>query len=99
MRPFPFMNKKQLIQAIKKDTQLNNLQINQLITEIFETITNTLDENKKVNLQGFGGFSVCQARPRKGRNPNTGQMITVPARKVVRFQTSRVLKKQIKTNK
>jgi len=99
MRPFPFMNKKQLIQAIKKNTQLNNLQINQLITEILATITNTLNENKKVNLQSFGIFSVCYAKERKGRNPNTGQMITVPARKVVRFQTSRVLKKQIKANK
>lgn len=98
MRPFPSMNKKQLIQAIKKDTQLNNLQINQLITEILATITTTLEENKKVNLQGFGAFSICYAKERKGRNPSTGQMVTIPACKVVRFQTSRVLKKQIKTD-
>jgi integration host factor subunit alpha len=48
-----------------------------------------------VKISGFGNFQVSQKRPRKGRNPQTGEEITISGRRVLTFKASQVLKKSM----
>ena len=53
------------------------------------------EHGEKVKISGFGNFVVNQKRPRKGRNPQTGDEITISGRRVLTFKSSQVLKKSM----
>jgi len=55
----------------------------------------TLESGEKIKIAGFGNFEVNQKKARKGRNPQTGEAITIEARKVLTFKASSVLKQSI----
>jgi len=59
---------------------------------VFSTITNALKKNDTVTLIGFGTFKVAQRNARKGRNPQTGQEMTIKAKRVPRFAPGKALK-------
>jgi len=59
---------------------------------VFSTITNALKNNDTVTLIGFGTFKVAQRNARKGRNPQTGQEMTIKAKKVPKFVAGKALK-------
>jgi len=59
---------------------------------VFSTITSALKKNDTVTLIGFGTFKVAQRKARKGRNPQTGQEMTIKAKKVPRFVPGKALK-------
>ncbi|KAF0248196.1 MAG: DNA-binding protein HU-beta [bacterium] len=90
------MNKKSLIELVKKDTQLTEQESAKVVTQILESITSTLSSGEKVDLRGFGAFSVHKRAARKGRNLNTGEIIEIPARKAVSFRASKTLKQKIR---
>ena len=52
-----------------------------------------LEQGEKVKVSGFGNFVVNEKRPRKGRNPQTGEEIVITGRRVLTFKASQVLKK------
>ena len=59
------------------------------------TITASLKKNKKVQLTGFGSFTVAKRSARKGRNPSTGESIRIKASKSVRFKNGQTLKRSV----
>jgi DNA-binding protein HU-beta len=61
------------------------------IDALFETIAGALQRGERVELKGFGAFSVVEVAPRSGRNPRTGKAITIPAGRRVRFKPSKSL--------
>lgn len=65
--------------------------IERIVDTIFETITIALSQGQRVELRGFGSFSIRQRNPRIGRNPRTGAEVTVPARDVPHFKTGKEL--------
>ncbi len=67
----------------------------EVVESIFEVIKSRLEHGDKVKISGFGNFVVNQKRPRKGRNPQTGEEITISARRVLTFKPSQVLKNAI----
>ena len=69
----------------------------EVVESIFEIIKGHLEHGEKVKISGFGNFVVHSKRPRKGRNPQTGQEITISGRRVLSFKPSQVLKKTINT--
>jgi integration host factor subunit alpha len=69
----------------------------EVVESIFEIIKGHLERGEKVKISGFGNFVVHSKRPRKGRNPQTGQEITISGRRVLSFKPSQVLKKTINT--
>ena len=69
----------------------------EVVESIFEIIKSRLEHSDKVKISGFGNFVVNQKRPRKGRNPQTGEEIIITGRKVLTFKASQVLKKTINT--
>ncbi|MFN3197757.1 MAG: integration host factor subunit alpha [Bradymonadia bacterium] len=69
----------------------------EIVEFVFETIKGTLEKGEKIKISGFGNFVVRQKKERTGRNPQTGQEITIAPRKVLTFKPSQVLKNIINT--
>ncbi|WP_188208288.1 HU family DNA-binding protein [Alkalibacillus aidingensis] len=65
------------------------------VDSVFGTITDSLKKEEKVQLIGFGNFEVRERSARKGRNPQTGQEIDIPASKVPAFKPGRQLKDSV----
>jgi integration host factor subunit alpha len=63
-----------------------------LVDQVFDTIKAVLESGEKIKISGFGNFVVREKSPRPGRNPQTGQEITIEARRVLTFKPSNVLK-------
>lgn len=64
----------------------------ELVELVFETMKETLESGDKIKISGFGNFVVREKRKRIGRNPQTGDEITISARRVLTFKPSQVLK-------
>jgi integration host factor subunit alpha len=69
-----------------------------LIESAFEIIKAELEKGNDVMISGFGKWSVKKKNPRQGRNPQTGEAITIDARSVVTFRPSAVLRKALMSN-
>ena len=80
------MNKSELIDKIAKDSDMNKTDSEKVLNSILSIITEAVAAGDKVTLIGFGTFSVSDRAGRQGRNPQTGQSIQIPARKVVKFK-------------
>ncbi len=63
-----------------------------LVDQVFDTMKAVLETGEKIKISGFGNFVVREKKPRPGRNPQTGQEITIEARRVLTFKPSNVLK-------
>jgi len=66
-----------------------------MVDVVFETIKDTLANGEKLKISGFGNFVVRDKRERVGRNPQTGEEITISARRVLTFKPSQVLKNSL----
>ena len=66
-----------------------------IVETVFNTIKETLEEGEKIKVSGFGNFVVRDKNARVGRNPQTGEEITINARRVLTFKPSQVLKSVI----
>lgn len=75
------MTKSDLIQRVSKDTGLSLTQSGKVVNDVFDTITKALQGGEEVRVTGFGTFRVTQTAARTGRNPRTGEQITIPAGK------------------
>ena len=64
----------------------------QIVEAVFDIIKKTLEDGQKIKLSGFGNFVVRDKNSRIGRNPQTGEEITISARRVLTFKPSQVLK-------
>ncbi|RLB88548.1 MAG: integration host factor subunit alpha [Deltaproteobacteria bacterium] len=89
------MNKKSIVEAIYGKIGLPKRETAAIVDTAFELIKRSLAGGEPVVISSFGRFSVRERKPRKGRNPQTGEAITIPARKVVTFKPSQVLKERI----
>ena len=67
----------------------------QLVETTLEIIKNTLASGKDVQVSGFGKFKVNEKAARKGRNPQTGETLTLDSRRVVTFSPSGILRNQV----
>ena len=89
------MNKTDLVNVINAETKIAKKDVEAVVTATFNAITNALKEGDKVALIGFGTFEVKEAAAREGRNPKTGETITISASKKPSFSASKVLKDEV----
>ena len=82
------MNKSELIELVAKDAGISKTDARKAIEAIIYNLSQPLKEGKKVSLVGFGTFYVSKREARKGRNPQTGETIKIPAKNVVKFKPS-----------
>lgn len=86
------MTKSELIQQIaEKNPHLLHRDVEKVVTTIFEEISNALARGNRVELRGFGVFGVKQRNPRQGRNPRTGDSVSVNAKSVPFFKIGKTL--------
>lgn len=69
-----------------------------LVDLVFETIKHTLARGEKIKVSGFGNFVLRDKRQRQGRNPQTGEPITITSRRVLNFKASQLLKQALNSN-
>jgi integration host factor subunit alpha len=87
--------KDDLIQSLYNQVGLSKHESRLLVDAIFEQIKKSLESGEDVLISGFGKFSVRSKAPRRGRNPSTGEDLTLDARRVVMFMGSPVLRDKI----
>jgi DNA-binding protein HU-beta len=85
------MNKGELVEKIAKDAKITKNQANDALDAVINNVTGTLAKGGKVTLVGFGTFSVTKRAARNGRNPQTGAVIKIKAKKVARFKAGKEL--------
>ncbi len=85
------MNKSQLIKSVAEKSELSQKQVAEALSLIEDTIVENLKVGEKVQLSGFGTFEVRARAERKGRNPKTGEVVTVPACKYLAFGPAKAI--------
>ena len=87
------MTRSQLImQLAEQNPHLYHRDVERIVSTIFEEISAALARGERVELRGFGAFSVKQRAARVGRNPLTGEPVQIPAKTVVKFTIAKSLK-------
>jgi DNA-binding protein HU-beta len=89
------MNKAELIAKLADDAAITKTQANAALDSFVESVTKALKKGDKVTLVGFGTFSVSKRAARNGRNPQTGEVIKIKAKKVARFKPGKELSEKI----
>jgi DNA-binding protein HU-beta len=89
------MNRADLVSKIAKDAEITKKAAEKAINSLVDGIKESLSRGENVTLVGFGTFSVAQRAARKGRNPQTGQEIHIPASKTPKFRAGRDLKASV----
>ncbi len=90
------MTKKDLIEIVAKKASLTNKAARDAVQTTLNTIRDSLKRGEKVVLTGFGTFSIRSRQQRVGRNPKTGEKITLAARKAPGFTPGKTLKKAVR---
>lgn len=89
------MTKIELATEVAKSAGVTKTVAENVIKKVTETITRVLANGDKVQLMGFGTFEVKERAARKGRNPQTGEEIDIPAAKVPSFKAGKLFKDTI----
>lgn len=89
------MNKAELIDAIASDAGLSKADAKKALDGFVGATTNALKRGDRISLVGFGSFSVSNRAARQGRNPQTGQVIQIAAKNVVRFKAGSELSNKV----
>ena len=87
------MTKADIVERIYEKVGFSKKEATDVVESIFELVKQRLEQGEKVKISGFGNFVVNEKRPRKGRNPQTGEEIVISERRVLTFKASQVLKK------
>lgn len=90
------MNKTDLVNTVAEKTGFSKKDSLALVEATFETITESLRDEEKVSIIGFGNFEVRHRAARKGRNPQTGEEINIAPSKVPAFKPGKALKDSVK---
>ena len=89
-------NKQDLIAKVAETAELSKKQAALVVNTVFDTISESLSNGEKVQIIGFGSFDVRKRAERKGRNPQTGAELVIPASKVPGFKAGKALKEVVK---
>ena len=87
------LTKNEMVKRVQDKTGLTKKESMAGVDGLFEIIKDELSHGKPVKISGFGKWTVMNKKARKGRNPQTGNAMTITARKVVTFKPSNVLRK------
>jgi integration host factor subunit alpha len=93
------LTKDLLVESICKASDLQRSESRQAVEALFEIIKQSLAKGEDILISGFGKFCVQEKKPRKGRNPQTGEDLFLDGRRVVTFRCSSVLREKVNGNK
>ena len=89
------MTKADITERIHSELGFSKKESIELLESVLSLMKSTLESGEKIKISGFGNFEVKQKKDRKGRNPQTGEAMTIVARKITSFKPSAILKDKI----
>jgi integration host factor subunit alpha len=89
------MTKADIVEKIHTKIGFSKNVSSDLLENLLSIMKNSLEDGEKIKIAGFGNFEVKQKKDRTGRNPQTGDALTIEARKVLTFKPSNVLRQRI----
>lgn len=89
------MTKSDIVEIVYQNVGFTKKRAAEVVNLILDTMKEALEEGKKVKISGFGNFEIRRKDSRKGRNPQTGEEITISERRVLTFKPSQVLKERL----
>ena len=89
------ITKDSLVEMIHNEVGLNKREAKELIECFFEQIKASLENGNDIKFSGFGNFILRKKSPRPGRNPKTGEEVTISERRVVKFKSGLKLKSKL----
>ena len=89
------MTKAELVEKVSGQINLTKKQTEIIVNTVFQSITESLSEGKKVELRGFGSFRIRERNARLGRNPKSGVQVDVPAKRVPFFKAGKELRELV----
>ena len=90
------LTKKDIVMKVSNETNLTQIDVKKIVQKTLDVISESLQRGETVELRNFGVFKVKSRRGRLGRNPRTGEEVTVPEKKVVVFKPGLILKIKVK---
>ena len=93
------MTKKEIVKQISDRAQLTQLKTKEIVQWTFDAIVDTLIEDGRIELRNFGVFEVKRRKPRKARNPRTGERVEVDAKNVVTFKPGKEMEERVRQMK
>ena len=92
------MTKAELVEKVSAQINLTKKQTEVVVNTVFQSITDSLSNGKKVELRGFGSFRIRERNARIGRNPKSGVQVDVPAKRVPFFKAGKELRELVDKN-
>ena len=92
------MTKSDLMDALAKKHHLTNQQVYDIVNVVFDSFTDTLKKGGKIEIRGFGSFTVREYGTYKGRNPKTGNTVQVKPKRLPFFKVGKELKEMVDKN-
>ena len=92
------MTKAELVEKVSGQINLTKKQTEVVVNTVFQSITDSLSDGKKVELRGFGSFRIRERNARVGRNPKSGAQVDVPAKRVPFFKAGKELRELVDKN-
>ena len=89
------MNKSDLMMALKENVNLGRQEAEKIVNVFFQSIEDSLGNGGRVEIRGFGSFTVNGYKSYVGRNPKTGEKIRVPSKKLPFFKVGKELKEKV----
>ena len=89
------MSKAELVEKMAEQAKLTKVDAERALNAFINVVTASLKEGEDVALVGFGTFTIGDRAERQGRNPQTGEVITISAKKVVKFKPGKALKEEL----
>lgn len=89
------MTKADIVEKIHTTTGMSKKDSAEMMESVFSIMKTTLESGETLKISGFGSFIVKQKADRRGRNPQTGEAITITARRVLAFKPSTILRQAI----
>ncbi len=90
------MTKSEIIAMLAlRQTQLSINDVEMAVKAILENMTNALSNGKRIEIRGFGSFSIHYRSPRIGRNPRTGEPVSIPAKHVLYYKPGKELRERV----
>jgi len=89
------ITKAELVSIISDKSSFSRQESFQIVEQVFQILKETLERGEKVKISGFGNFVSREKRPRRGRNPQTGESVTISGRRVLTFRPSAILRKAV----
>ena len=89
------MTKAELIDSVASKAELPKQKAEEIVNGLFDDIVAALKNGDKVNISGFGTFSISERKARMGRNPKTGETIQIASSRAAKFKVGKTLKESL----